>query len=144
MKQYQVRSTFISTKGLLIMCILMLLNVVLTAIFFSGPFQGEWFSLLLSIFLLIFLVGIVFESRTVKLFKFNRDQITLGSSVVNPDNLVKITITHKQIELTQAEKMLFRKAIFIRIVHSEELKSITEHLSKFAKEHGITIEKQMG
>ena len=132
-----------STRALLIICILMLVNAMVTGIFLSGAFQGAWFSILISTFLLVFLVGILFDSRKVKPFKVSREKIILGEKVVKPDELLRITITHKQIELTQAENMNFRKLLLIRVVNSEELKSLTEKLLDFANENGITIENQI-
>ena len=142
MKQYLVKSTFISTFGLMILCILVLVNAV-ASLFLSVPFHEGWFAILTSIFLLAFLVGILIESRTVKSFKVSSEKVIYGSKVLNPDDLIKITITHKQIELTQAERTNFKKLLLIRLVNAEELKSLTEELSEFAKEHKITIENHI-
>lgn len=142
MKQYQVRSTFISKKGILGLYILLLANTVMAAIFLIGPFQNKWLSLIISFYLLILLVVIFIDSRTVKLFKVSKEKIILGSKVVNPEELLRITITHNQIELTRAEAVIFRKVLIIRMVNLEEFKSITKELLEIAIEHGIRIENQ--
>lgn len=142
MKQYQVRSTFISTIGLLILCILMLV-IAIASLFLSASLHEGWFSILTSFFLFVFLVGILFESRKVKPFKVSKEKLFFGSKVFNPNDLLKITITRKRIELTQTERINYRKLLLIRMLNPEELRSLTEEILEFAQEHGITIENKI-
>lgn len=140
MKQYQVRSSFMSIKGIIILCILMLINTVFSGIIISQSLQGEWFSVLISLFLLLILVGSLVESRMVKPLGVSKENIVIGSIVVNPEALLRINVSHKQIELTQKETFIFRKVIFVNMVNLEEIKLLTKELLEFSTEHEIKIE----